>query len=92
MRTQKRNSNLSGAAKYRKRALLLERDGPQCHWCRTEFTNEIRPTFDHLIPFRQGGGDTLANLVLACYPCNNDRANAPHRFNEKISGSSCQVQ
>jgi hypothetical protein len=31
------------------------------------------PTLDHYVPRKAGGSDELANLVLACFRCNNDK-------------------
>lgn len=41
-----------------------------CHWCKTPFTAQRRPTHDHVIPLSKGGGNTLANSCCACRPCN----------------------
>jgi 5-methylcytosine-specific restriction endonuclease McrA len=50
------------------RAVLIPAGGawtplPGYHW----------PTEDHVVPRTRGGGDELANLVLACQPCNTDK-------------------
>ena len=63
--------------KRKKRARLLLRDGNMCWWCYATFTLNLEPTFDHLVGLRAGGNDSLKNLVLACAPCNNGRANPP---------------
>lgn len=74
---RKRTSRLSGKDKLRRKNSLLRRDGPLCHWCHAEFTDELLATIDHLLPLKDGGSDRLENLVLACEPCNNGRANPP---------------
>lgn len=51
---------------------LLVRDHHACQYCgRT--ANPL--TVDHVIPKQFGGGDSWENLVIACLPCNNKKAN-----------------
>ncbi|MFB6567356.1 HNH endonuclease [Streptomyces noursei] len=48
--------------------------GWRCFYCRRPFT-EARPfTFDHYIPYRIWRTTQLKNLVLACGPCNEAKA------------------
>lgn len=76
-----------GPAKQRKAPgsktmrFLVERDGPECHWCGV-VTVTFDPgagrqpnarTVEHLLPRVQGGGHERENLVLACSRCNNSR-------------------
>ena len=56
-----------------KKLRLLKRDGNQCRYCSIVLTIETA-TVDHVIPLSKGGKDSLDNLVLACKPCNNDKA------------------
>ncbi len=72
-----RTTRMSPKNKRSKRRSLLARDGNQCHWCKQEFSEELPPTFDHLLALKDGGYDTADNMVLACFPCNNGRANDP---------------
>ncbi len=51
---------------------ILERDGPRCFYCAEEFSDEIKPTKEHLVPITAGGPDHLGNLFLSCEPCNRD--------------------
>jgi hypothetical protein len=55
-----------------KRAALILRNGPHCHWCKCEVTLETS-TIEHVIPLNRGGLDNPNNRVLACYPCNKGR-------------------
>lgn len=59
-------------------AALIERDGAECAYCdRTPASYEV----DHFIPRAKGGPDIMANLVLACAPCNRKkRALHPKEF------------
>ena len=43
-----------------------------CHWCRGHLS-EQSATIDHVIPRSLGGTDALANLEMACIPCNTAR-------------------
>lgn len=59
----------------RLRAALMERDGPWCAYCARRFGPELPATIDHVVPrcHAQGTSD-VSNLVLACGPCNNRKA------------------
>jgi hypothetical protein len=35
---------------------------------------ELMATADHKVPWSRGGSGGLSNLVLACWPCNSDKA------------------
>jgi 5-methylcytosine-specific restriction endonuclease McrA len=37
---------------------------------------EEKLTLDHLKPKSRGGSNSLENLRLACFPCNNSRGNS----------------
>jgi 5-methylcytosine-specific restriction endonuclease McrA len=49
------------------RRAVLRRDGYSCQYCGVLTT---RPTLDHVVPRRLGGGTTWTNLVTACRDCN----------------------
>jgi len=49
-----------------------------CHWCKTPFTDKLRPTHDHVIPLAKGGANTLANSCCACHPCNSRKSAGSH--------------
>ena len=44
---------------------------PRCHYCGHKAT-----TKDHIVPRARGGKDARWNLVDACFPCNNAKADA----------------
>lgn len=56
---------------------LMLRDGRRCFYCDVELTEGRQPTVEHLLPKSKGGGDDLANLALACGPCNKAVADRP---------------
>ncbi|MEU2076860.1 HNH endonuclease signature motif containing protein [Streptomyces sp. NPDC013489] len=58
------------------RAYILERDGWQCHYCRRPFVEESDMTLDHYIPWSIWRQSRPRNLVGACYPCNQAKADA----------------
>jgi 5-methylcytosine-specific restriction endonuclease McrA len=60
------------------RKILALQDGC-CIYCNANFTDERRPTKDHLLPLTEGGSDWALNLVLACRSCNSSRGNIPFR-------------
>lgn len=47
------------------RLATLRRDGHRCRYC-----GAVAHQADHVIPRRQGGADTLVNLVASCHICN----------------------
>lgn len=53
---------------------LAGRDGMACFYCRTPFADASEATIDHLVPQSAIPGWKLANLVLACQPCNAAKA------------------
>ena len=66
----------SGNAKRMIRAYVLERDGWHCHYCLKPFTDESEVTLDHYVPWSVWRQSKPRNLVAACQPCNNRKADA----------------
>ena len=55
-------------------ALILERDGSHCVWCRRPLDDAmVRPTTDHVVPRIKGGPSWIENEVAACARCNRER-------------------
>ncbi|MGB3207842.1 MAG: HNH endonuclease [Crinalium sp.] len=74
-------ASMSPASKRRKRHHLLQMYGNHCCWCDKQMTKSER-TIEHLVPKSLGGSNTISNLRLACFTCNNLRGNSllPPRF------------
>jgi 5-methylcytosine-specific restriction endonuclease McrA len=53
------------------RRAVLRRDGYACQYCGAVTP---RPTLDHVVPRRLGGGASWTNLVTACRDCNQRKA------------------
>lgn len=53
---------------------LAARDGAQCFYCGLAFSTLLTATVDHLIPQSVLPGWAQMNLVLACRPCNEAKA------------------
>ncbi len=51
---------------------IIRRDNYRCQYCGVSSSNL---TVDHVIPKSRGGTDSWENLVAACIPCNNKKAN-----------------
>ena len=59
---------------------LLVRD-KVCHWCGCEVVKgeydvpsaSNTATSDHVVSHAEGGSNSMGNLVLACYRCNQER-------------------
>lgn len=55
-------------------ALILERDGPYCVWCRRPLeVGLVDATTEHLVPRIKGGPSWIENELAACRRCNNER-------------------
>ena len=50
---------------------ILRRDGFACVYCGSREKRKL--TIDHVIPQSKGGPNTWANLVTACFDCNNKK-------------------
>lgn len=50
-----------------------------CIYCNVNFTKEVRPTKDHLLPISMCGSNWSSNIVMACKPCNLRRSDIPFR-------------
>ncbi|MDY6803740.1 MAG: HNH endonuclease signature motif containing protein [Cyanobacteriota bacterium] len=71
--------------KKAKKRKLNEIFGCQCFWCGQKLEKNEQ-TIDHLIPQSRGGSNSLENLRIACFSCNNSRGNSlfppkPNRVN-----------
>ncbi len=57
--------------------LILERDGPECVWCRRPLAAGHRDcSIEHVVPRLKGGPAWPENEVCACRPCNRRRGHA----------------
>ncbi|MFC6080736.1 HNH endonuclease [Sphaerisporangium aureirubrum] len=56
--------------RQRYRRQLAARDGAACFYCGHRFRDLSTATIDHLVPVYYGGTWARANLVLACFACN----------------------
>lgn len=67
-----RYAKLRKYARNRRDELLAE-GMAQCCWCGRTMDPEDA-TIEHIIPLSEGGDSNIANLALACSPCNGKRA------------------
>lgn len=62
---------------------IYQRDGQVCRYCGRRLADvaelpcldggplpENYPTLDHVVPRSQGGGNSIMNMVVACFTCN----------------------
>jgi 5-methylcytosine-specific restriction endonuclease McrA len=76
---------VSARDRRRLKRSIANRDGMNCFYCLTPFVSLADATFDHLIPQRLLPGWQKFNLVLACYPCNQAKADKlPQQFLRQI--------
>jgi hypothetical protein len=54
----------------RRRREVFDRSEGRCHYCRAALTLAGPWHVEHQLPRALGGGDSPANLVAACAPCN----------------------
>lgn len=50
------------------------RDNFSCQYCNTRLPLK-KLTYDHVVPRSRGGRTRWENIVMACYPCNERKAN-----------------
>jgi hypothetical protein len=55
------------AAQFR---ALIEATGGICLCCGRHFTDDLRPTEDHIVPLSKGGSDDITNIQPLCHSCN----------------------
>ena len=70
IRNTKRTDRLTTEAFER----IIQAQGNKCLKCGKEFTEEERPTRDHVIPLSRGGKDTTDNVCALCHRCNAQKA------------------
>lgn len=66
LRGKKRGIKLS-------RMNVATRDGFRCQYCGSKYPLS-KLTYDHVVPRARGGKTTWENVVMACRPCNGDKA------------------
>ncbi len=69
-----RPKGLRGERGRAKRLKLAARDGARCFYCHVPFPDPTLATLDHYIPTSLWKCHSSRNLVLACLPCNNRKA------------------
>ncbi|HYE93485.1 MAG TPA: HNH endonuclease [Terriglobales bacterium] len=57
----------------RRKVKIYRRDAGACRYCGVVL-DFAAATLDHIVPVSRGGTNAEANLVLACAPCNNAKA------------------
>ena len=64
---------------------ILERDGPECVWCRRPLVlGDAHLSLEHVVPRLKGGPAWLENELCACRSCNRRRGHrSPARWLEE---------
>ena len=70
IRNTKRTDRLTNEAFER----IIQAQNNKCLKCGIEFTEEERPTRDHVVPLSRGGKDTRDNVCALCHQCNAHKA------------------
>lgn len=78
--------------KRRIKRALAARDGAACFYCDTPFPLLVLATIDHLIPQSVMPGWHQANLVLACRPCNDAKADQLPQVFLRAAGRAPQLR
>lgn len=75
MKAVKKKKNMgmfNSARKRRIKTKMFSEQAEKCFWCQRAM-QMTDASFDHLVPRSRGGGNALANLVLAHKACNTAR-------------------
>ncbi|MGW5684585.1 HNH endonuclease [Nonomuraea sp. NPDC003754] len=73
-RSRKRPSYLKGEQGRALKHVLAARHGSRCFYCGTPYSDPTVATFDHYLPYWLWRRYSRSNLVLACEPCNQAKA------------------
>lgn len=57
-----------------RKIMVWKRDKWRCRYCGENLLGTGQATVDHVIPKSKGGSNRMANLVTACVPCNQAKA------------------
>ncbi|MCA9517752.1 MAG: HNH endonuclease [Myxococcales bacterium] len=68
-----RSTRARRAAVRFSREQVYARDHGRCQYCSSEVTRR-ESTYDHIVPRSRGGATRWDNIVLACRPCNQRKA------------------
>ena len=71
IRNTKRTDRLTNEAFER----IIKAQNNRCLKCGIEFSEEERPTRDHVVQLSRGGKDTTDNVCALCHRCNAQKAN-----------------
>jgi hypothetical protein len=58
----------------RVRATVLNRDKKTCQDCGKTVADGVTLEVHHIIPWSQGGGNSIDNLITNCFDCNNGKS------------------
>ncbi|MBW4678665.1 MAG: HNH endonuclease [Microcoleus vaginatus WJT46-NPBG5] len=79
---------MSSKQRKSKKRQLIKKFGSCCWWCRKSL-REAELTLDHLLPKSEGGSNSLENLRLACFRCNNSRGKSLYPPTTCKTGNCC---
>ncbi|MFD6079063.1 HNH endonuclease [Streptomyces hydrogenans] len=65
---------LNSARRRARKAQLAARDGWRCAYCKVRFKDLSEATMDHILPYSLHRTWSANALVLACWPCNQTKA------------------
>jgi hypothetical protein len=78
-RRSERIKAAGGSASQAEIQKMFSLQAGRCFYCNREFTREIRPTIDHILPVSAGGTMWAMNILFACKSCNSSRCDIPFR-------------
>jgi 5-methylcytosine-specific restriction protein A len=86
-RKRKRNKQTRFNSQFKKRVPEVLHS---CHYCKLYFLTQDL-TVEHLIPLSFGGTNDLANLVLACETCNQNKGKESWELKRKLMRAEARI-
>lgn len=87
MTANRRKGHPSNSKRFR----IFQFDNFTCQYCGVS-ASEVKLEIDHIIPFSNGGGNEIENLITSCHSCNIGKGNRKIKINRDLLSRSEKIQ